>query len=45
MIDCVGFVIDNAKGVEDENGARYVMTPWYSEPIPLWKLLQLVLKK
>lgn len=34
MIDCVGFVIDNAKGVEDENGARYVMTPWYSEPIP-----------
>ncbi len=28
MIDCVGFVIDNAKGVEDENGARYVMTPW-----------------
>lgn len=34
MIDCVGYVIDNAKGVEDENGARYVMTPWYSEPIP-----------
>lgn len=34
MIDCVGYVIDNAKGVEDENGTRYVMTPWYSEPIP-----------
>lgn len=34
MIDCVGYVIDNAKGVEDENGIRYVMTPWYSEPIP-----------
>jgi len=34
MIDCVGYVIDNAKGVEDENGPRYVMTPWYSEPIP-----------
>ena len=34
MIDCVGYVIKNAKGVEDENGPRYVMTPWYSEPIP-----------
>ncbi len=34
MIDCVGYVIDNAKGVDDENGTRYVMTPWYSEPIP-----------
>ena len=34
MIDCVGYVIDDAKGIEDENGPRYVMTPWYSEPIP-----------
>ena len=34
MIDCVGYVIDDVKGVEDENGPRYVMTPWYSEPIP-----------
>ncbi len=30
MIDCVGYVINNAKGVEDENGVRYVMTPWVS---------------
>ncbi len=34
MIDCVGYVIDAAKGYEDENGPRYVMTPWYSEAIP-----------
>ena len=34
MIDCVGYVIDDAKGIDDENGPRYVMTPWYSEPIP-----------
>lgn len=34
MIDCVGYVINDAKGVDDENGTRYVMTPWYSEPIP-----------
>ena len=34
MIDCVGYVIPSAKGYEDENGPRYVMTPWYSEAIP-----------
>lgn len=34
MIDCVGYVINAAKGYEDENGPRYVMTPWYSDPIP-----------
>ena len=34
MVDCVGYVINDAKGVDDENGPRYVMTPWYSEPIP-----------
>lgn len=28
MIDCVGYVIKAAKGYEDENGPRYVMTPW-----------------
>jgi stage IV sporulation protein A len=30
MIDCVGYVINDAKGVDDENGPRYVMTPWVS---------------
>ena len=34
MIDCVGYVVKAAKGYEDENGLRLVMTPWYSEPIP-----------
>ena len=28
MVDCVGYVIDAAKGYEDENGPRMVMTPW-----------------
>ena len=28
MIDCVGYVINAAKGYEDENGPRLVMTPW-----------------
>lgn len=34
LVDCVGYVIDAAKGYEDDNGPRMVMTPWYSEPIP-----------
>ena len=34
LIDCVGYLIDNAKGVEDENGPRMVKTPWYDEMIP-----------
>lgn len=28
LIDCVGYVIDDAKGYEDENGPRMVRTPW-----------------
>ena len=28
LIDCVGYVVDNAKGYEDENGPRMVKTPW-----------------
>ena len=27
LIDCVGYVIDAAKGYEDENGPRMVRTP------------------
>ncbi|NLA33805.1 MAG: stage IV sporulation protein A, partial [Tenericutes bacterium] len=34
LIDCVGYVINNAKGTEDENGPRMVKTPWYEEEIP-----------
>ncbi len=34
MIDCVGYVVEGAKGYEDENGPRLVMTPWYQEAIP-----------
>lgn len=28
LVDCVGYVIPNAKGYEDENGPRMVKTPW-----------------
>lgn len=32
--DCVGYVIDGVKGYEDENGPKFVHTPWHNNPIP-----------
>lgn len=34
LIDCVGFLIDKAEGVSDDNGPRMVKSPWYDEMIP-----------
>ena len=34
LVDCVGYVIEGAKGYEDENGPRMVRTPWYDDEIP-----------
>ena len=34
LVDCVGYIIDGAKGYEDENGPRMVKTPWYEDQIP-----------
>ncbi len=34
LVDCVGYLIDNAKGAEDENGPRMVKSPWFDEEIP-----------
>ncbi len=34
LVDCVGYIIENAKGYEDENGPRMVKTPWYKDEIP-----------
>ncbi len=34
LVDCVGYIIPNAKGASDENGPRMVKTPWYDEEIP-----------
>ncbi|MEG0438459.1 stage IV sporulation protein A [Solibacillus cecembensis] len=33
LVDCVGYVIDGAKGYQDESGPKYVHTPWHNEPI------------
>ena len=45
MIDCVGYVVKVAKGYEDENGPRLVMTPWYSEPIPFTEAAEIGTEK
>ena len=34
MIDCVGFVIDEATGYLEEGKMRMVKTPWFEESIP-----------
>ncbi len=33
LIDCVGYLINDVKGVSDENGPRMVKTPWYDDMI------------
>lgn len=45
MIDCVGYVVPAAKGYEDENGPRLVMTPWYQEPIPFTEAAEIGTEK
>lgn len=32
--DCVGYVIDGAKGYEHDGGPKLVHTPWHHDPIP-----------
>ena len=34
LVDCVGYVIKDAKGYKDEDGVRMVKTPWYEDAIP-----------
>ena len=45
LIDCVGYIIDDAKGVSDENGPRMVKTPWYDEMIPFTEAAEIGTEK
>ena len=45
LIDCVGYLIKNAKGAEDENGPRMVKCPWYDEEIPFIEAAELGTEK
>ncbi len=44
-IDCVGFMVDGAKGHEENGNERLVMTPWYNEPIPFTKAAEIGTRK
>ena len=45
LIDCVGYMIDNAIGATDENGPRMVKTPWYTEEIPFTEAAEIGTEK
>jgi len=45
LVDCVGFVVDGAAGVEDENQTRMVKTPWSDEEIPFTKAAEIGTEK
>ncbi len=34
LVDCVGFVVKTAQGIENEDGKRMVRTPWHENAIP-----------
>ncbi len=45
MIDCVGYVVDGAMGLEEDDRPRMVMTPWSQEPMPFEKAAQIGTRK
>ncbi len=45
LIDCVGYMINNAIGATDENGPRMVKTPWYNEEIPFVEVAEIGTEK
>ena len=45
LIDCVGYMINNAIGASDENGPRMVKTPWYSDEIPFTEAAEIGTEK
>lgn len=34
LIDCVGYLVDGALGIEENGEARLVTTPWDNDPVP-----------
>ena len=45
LIDCVGYMINNAIGATDENGPRMVKTPWYNDEIPFTEAAEIGTEK
>ena len=45
MIDCVGYMIPEARGAEENGEARMVHTPWREEPMPFAEAAELGTRK
>ncbi|MBP3622166.1 MAG: stage IV sporulation protein A [Lachnospiraceae bacterium] len=45
MIDCVGYMIDEAEGHEEDGKERLVKTPWFDYDIPFTKAAEMGTKK
>lgn len=45
MVDCVGYIVEDAGGLMEGERERMVMTPWSEEPMPLQRLLSMERKK
>lgn len=45
MIDCVGYVVENAMGHMEEEAPRMVTTPWSAEPMPFEKAAEIGTQK
>lgn len=45
MIDCVGYIVPGALGLEEDDKPRMVMTPWNSDPIPFEEAAEIGTRK
>ena len=45
LVDCVGYIIDNANGYLEDGKMRMVKTPWFSEAIPFDEASKIGTKK
>lgn len=45
MIDCVGYIVDESLGYQEDGEARMVNTPWFEHPIPFNDAAELGTKK
>ncbi|MDQ0418040.1 stage IV sporulation protein A [Croceifilum oryzae] len=45
LVDCVGYVVEGAKGYQDENGPRMINTPWFDEPVPFQEAAEVGTRK
>ncbi len=45
MIDCVGYIVDDAQGYSEDDEPRMVRSPWSAEPIPFYEAAEIGTKK